>query len=417
MIKRVLTLLIITALLMVPTAVWAADKTVVEFWFGEFEETYIAAMNDIIADFHKAYPHIQINMTKSGSPGTMTDPLLISIAGGVPPDLFYSDGHTIQQWYLSENMFVPLSDIVPPSALEGYNWIPSAERSFFNKGKWIGFPFRTAAYGLYQNQDILAKAGFPITSGPVTIQELDQWGEKLYVVGADGKVTVTGFYPWGNNFAGSDLGWLWVFGGDFYDWEKNTTRFAGVPEHLRTLQWMSSYALKYGFSPPTGNNNFMAGKVAMFVQSTTWLTGFQTSAPDLNFYVSAIPRTEARDHITYAPNLGIAIPQGAKDYEAAAQFILYLGKPEVQAKWYRQVRSIPTNMDAIRMIARDITDPRERNMINTMGNSFGPPPLLRRIQEEYRNCVTAMMKGEMSPVEVLETVDAILKPEYAEIFN
>jgi len=69
-------------------------------------------------------------MTKTGPPGSFDQPPIASIIGGVPPDIVYTDGHRVQQWHLSQKLFIPISDVVPTAALATSNWIHTAKRTF-----------------------------------------------------------------------------------------------------------------------------------------------------------------------------------------------------------------------------------------------------------------------------------------------
>lgn len=395
-----------------------AEKVVVDFWFGENVESYIETMQKIVDQFNATHPTVEVYLNLQGTvQRDKLEQLKVSIAGGVPPDLVYMDGTAIFELALGSGMFLPLNDFLDEEFFESLDYLPVPLNEFTYKGVWYGLPFRTDSRGMYINIDHFHQAGLDPYKGFANMDELDQAAARLTVWDNEGNVQRVGFVPRGNNFGG-ETPWLWIFGGELYDWERHVPALTGNRNNVRALEWILDYADRYGATTSTGQTRFLAGTASITINSTTRLQQYPELAPELNWWVVQIPAPEGGIQTTLSTVLGVAIPLGAEHPEAAVEFIKYLAQPEVQVFWYQHTQSLPARFDAFREVWTMMDDPRERNMVVLLPQAKGYPPLYAYYTRPiFEQQVQAMRRREITPEQALENIERIATPRYIEIFG
>lgn len=369
--------MLIAFLVTVPTL--GAQRTKIEYWWDNADAVPTSAMRSIVSDFNAYHPSVEVEMMEHSYLTWDKGPnkLKVAIAAGAPPDVVWVDASFMLADAVKDHLYIPLDELMERSFLNAIPYLPAAENYATFNGRHYGLVFRTDSRGLYMNRDLFEESGLDSTRGPVDIAALDALAARLARQDADGSYKQIGFAPNGNNF-GNELGWLWVFGGEVFDRALGSLVLSQHPQNLRAVEWITSYAARYGPNAKTSNTNFMAGKVAMQIQSTSWLDRYPTQAPNLNFWVSHIPNPPEGRRTTLSTGTALTVPQGAARPREAGEFLKYLSKPEVQLKWYRLTGELPARGDAIQTLlrGREITDPRERSMVEHMPVAFGYPPLM-----------------------------------------
>src|SRR2546421_726526 len=200
---------------------------------------------------HPIYKIIK-GQTASRDPTADPTRFLVSLAGGMPPDLILFDRYAVSEW-AARGAFTKLDEFV---ARESTNPVPDAIRpENFYKSCWdeviyenptthergiYGIPERVDDRALFYNKDLLKRAGFVDASGeaqpPRTWEELEQMAVKLTEHDARGRITQLGFAP---NFGNA---WLylysWMNGGRLMsDDRRNCT--LNSPAVVQALEWMT----------------------------------------------------------------------------------------------------------------------------------------------------------------------------------
>jgi multiple sugar transport system substrate-binding protein len=416
--RTLLVLLLSFVLLLQVTHGWAAEKTVrLEYWFGEPAGAYTETMAEIIKLFEEANPDISVDMVLKGTPDKYEpETLPVAIAGGVPCDVAYLNGYKVAEWALQGGFLIPLNNLLHASVIKDFesNYLQGPKAEMSRKGVWHGVPFRTDTRGVYMNADLLEAAGLNSTVGPKDIPELDAFAAKLTRWSADGKVEVLGFAPNGNNW-GDELFWLWSFGGEFLK-DNGELTFTGQAGNQDALAWIQDYANRYGDRARSNQTNFLNGSAAMHVNSTTRLTTFPELAPQLNWYTSHIPAMPGAKPYSVGFALGPAIPVGAKHPNEAARFVAFLARPDIQVRWYRQVRSLPTRVEAFKQILPLISDRRERILVEQLPVTRISPPLYSQLRSVWKSNLDKLRLNQISPQAMLENVQREMEPQYREMF-
>ena len=379
--------------------------TEIEVWYGESPDPVYDATFQAIADaFQERNPDIRLNVDFIGHPGGWEDRLIASIAGGTPPDVAYIDARIANE-YRVRGLMTPLNaylERLAPDAMQVENWIPNGPREYSYQGVWYGIPFRTDIRGLFINERLAEQAGVDPHQAPANIDELDQMAQKLSRQEGDGTISILGFNPNRNNL--NSLYWSLAFGAEFYDWENNRLRFDD-PGVLEALAWMVEYAERYGVANWGTEAKFQAESLAMHVNSTTTNSQLPHQRPDLRYWVHPLPYQPDGRNPTHSSVLGPMMPQGARHPEEAARFLAYLSEPETQLAWYRGTGSLPARAEALRAAVREMTDPRELNLVMQWPVTNARHPLFQQVRTDPRNgwrhWYERVMRGQASPQELV----------------
>jgi len=142
-----------------------------------------------------------------------------------------------------------------------------------------------------------------------------------------------------------------MFGGNLYDPQSNAAEFASDAT-IKAYEWVQSYPRRMGvketavfgtaydrsFHSP--QDPFISGRVAMIVQGP-WLANFANRYnPALDYAAAPLPVDEAiynqNEPVGMLEADVLVIPRGAKQPEAAFQFVAYTQTQEVQEQLARE---------------------------------------------------------------------------------
>lgn len=419
--KRVsITSLVLCVLMLTFATLWgaAAEKSTITVWWQGLGDA--DAAQSIIDTFNESHPWVQAELVMEGglSAGPGLDKVKTAIAAGTPPDVVYLGMHILPELYMG-GFIIPIDEVLPEEFLSSIDYLPAPRQLTTLGNRTLGVQFRTDARGMYYNTTHFNESGLDPSVGPDDIEELDQYAERLTRWGSDGSIDRLGFAPRGNNFL-SELGWLWVFGGSPYDFERNQPTLTGNPAHVRAIEWIASYAQKYGADAGPTPALFQSQDASMRLDSTSRINLLNTQAPDVQWGVSHIPYPPEGIRTTNSSGPGPVIPYGAPNVEASAELIKYMASKEVQMEWYRMTQQPPARADAMfELIANgEITDPREIAMLELMPNGFGVPPLfIGVIRPLFVPLMDQVRRSEITPLQLLENVQRESEPAYRELFD
>lgn len=263
----------------------------------------------------------------------MSDKLIAAISGGDPPDAARFDRFIVTSW-AARGFLTDLSDQAKRDGVTQDKFIKEGWLEATWKGKVYAVPFDTDLRGLYYNKKEMEAAGLDPTKPPTTIEELDTMADKL--VKKDGaKMSQLGFIPWVQQ--GSLYTYGWIFGGEFYDPQKDEITL-NHPQIVKALEWMVSYAKKYNvdtidqYAQAFGSNEqnpFVSGLVSM-VSDGDWevATFNKYMKQDMHDQWDVVPYPKAPggpDKVTWGGGWATVVPKGAKETDGGWAFSKYLG--------------------------------------------------------------------------------------------
>ncbi len=304
-----------------------------------------AGLDAQIAEFERRNPDIDVSNLAMGAGNMNPQKLMTSIVGGVPPDVINQDRFTIGDW-ASRGTFRPLDDFLAkesgPDAVRAQDYYPAAWKEALYQGKVYGIPTGIDDRLLLYNKTLFREAGLDPEKPPRTWAELLDFSKKLTKRNTDGTYARIGFIP---NFGNS---WFYLYSwqnaGSFLSPDGRTCTLA-APENVEALAYMKTvYEALGGYNQvnvfqsgfQSGEQDpFFLGKIAMVINGSWMVPNIARYAPDLDFGVAFAPvpaerlRHEGRfknetDFVTWTGGFSLAIPQGAKNPEAAWRFIKFL---------------------------------------------------------------------------------------------
>ncbi len=307
----------------------AKGRVVVKYWerWTGFEAE---AMEKIVADFNASQDHIFVDYS---SVSQMDRKLMLSIAGGVPPDVAGVFGRTIQV-YAENNALLPLDKYAKAAGLTHDSYIDVFWKICNYREHLWGLPSAPACLALIWNKKLFREAGLDPEQPPRSIAELEQFNEKLIKRRPDGRLASCGYLP-------AEPGWWpeiwgWWFGGALWNGTDQIT--ANSPENVAAFRWIESYPKRFGardllgFCDGFGNfaspqNPFFTGRVAMVLQGPWIYTFIKNLAPaDFEWGVAPFPSAdpEKLKDVTQVETDALVIPAGAKHPQEAFAFIKYV---------------------------------------------------------------------------------------------
>ena len=286
--------------------------------------------------YYDRFPNSQI--------GRMITQLQQDIAADAPSDMLTAQTHALVEWCEA----VHEHDFYEACWLEGSYTDPTT-----GKHSVYTIPHNADSRALYYNSDLLERAGFVDDAGnalpPSNWDELKEYAVALTEYDDAGNITRLGFAPqYGNS-------WLYLYGwqnGGRFMSDDGLTCTLDDPRIVEALQYMVDVYEALGgiekvslfettfqageFDP------FLTGQVAMKIDGDWFLTGIADLAPNMRFGVAPAPPPKGREPITWSGGFCWAIPEGARNTEAAFELVRFLNSTrmwlyqgDVNARFFR----------------------------------------------------------------------------------
>ena len=223
----------------------SAGEVTLEFWSPWSPSTPDGEIlqQKMIPTFEEKFPGLKVKYEYVATTGNTqaAEKLLTAINGGTPPDLNYFDRFIVTSW-AAQGFLTELTAYAQTDKLTEDMFLKEAWLEATWQGKLYATPFTTDFRMLYYNKKHFEEVGLDPDKPPTTIAELDAAADKL--TKKDGsKFTRMGLIPWA--YQGQLYTWGWLWGGEFYDAAKNEVT-ANHPKVVEALEWMVSYAKKFG---------------------------------------------------------------------------------------------------------------------------------------------------------------------------
>ena len=306
-----------------PTTAFTREASITSWGFGA-EETNPLAFTRVDA-FKQAYPTIKIELV----PEFDQQKLLTGFASGQVPDLLWMDRFAISSW-AARDVLQPLDDLIASSGIDTSKYYPAALDEATYDGKIYGLPGFIDVRGLYVNLDALAEVGQdPAALDTSNWDQLSQLGTQLVKKsgdtverwGFDTKIQAGNFWLWGDGNGAKFIS----------DDGKEVTY--DDPKAVEALTWgVKAYDDQGGYQSYDafattwqGDEQFARGQVAITVYEN-WMLGIVARVtPNMNFKVFPIhAKGDANRIVSFSGGPAWCIPNGAKDPEAAWEFIKFM---------------------------------------------------------------------------------------------
>ena len=387
----------------------------VEFWHFWSSPVRRNAIRRVIAICSQQLPNITVNDTAKPFGDIWTANIAAVSAGSGMPDVIVEDRPQLAQ-RAADGIAQSLQELATRDSVDGSQFWPFTWQQTLFENQTYGLPFETDVTVLYWNKNAFKEAGLDPEKPPTSWDEVQQYADKLDKKNADGSFDRIGFFPLIK--AGPDT-WGYTNGVEWISAEGKPQ--INSPQAAETIGWIKQWVDRYGgwqqvqsfrsqFAAPP-QDEFMSGKVAMIADINgyaSFLNFFRPRVPtadgnseNLDWGVSDLPHKAEQG--STSGGFALSIPTGAKNTEAAWEFIKCATGPEAQASWARDTYAMPANQAA----ANDpvlLADPNWKFFVSAMGYSSGGTfyPAYPNWKEQLEQRYEQIWNGELQPQQALD---------------
>lgn len=404
--KFSITLLAIVLFVILGFSAFAAEKKTVEFW------SYVPLDNPGLYLYIDKFNQSQdkINIEGKFIPfAEFKRQLTVALVGGTPPDCVLVDNPDFAA-YIAMGAFEALDDRIADWEYGKDDFYPGPWASATWEGKQYGIPFETNTLVLFYNVDMFEKAGLDPDKPPTTWEELNQYAEKLTKDGVYGLsvcavASEEGTFQW--------LPFLQQSGGNVFNLDS--------PEAVEALQlwvdWVENgYVSKEilnmdqwsGVRPQFQNEN-----AAMMVNGPWCIVPIRNEVPNLNWRLAVLPGRVKQASAMGGVNIGIV--KGAKNADAAWQYIKWLYRPEAIAEFWQKFGTLPLMPEIAESAPYWKGDPVYDVLLEQMKYAAprGPhpkwPEISTAIYTAMQEALTGVKTSEQALADAAKKVEDIIK--------
>ena len=311
-----------------------------------YDERDAALARKHIDEFEKLHPDIKVDLEILPW-GRMMDKLMITTAGGRPPDV----SMVCSAWFAplaAKGVLVPIDDYVKDTSFDIGDFYETALEDCRYDGKLYSIPISIDSYAMYYNKKIFDEAGVPYPKGDWDFNDLVAMGKKLSKdTNGDGRLD-----QWCtavNSDPAFYVNYLYGFGGNYLSPDKKRCLMSS-PEAVEACQFMVDMICKYKISPnadDAANMNadklFTQGKLAMVARGS-WAADSVYSregkAVGLEFDVAPMPRgPRGRGSIFFTNSY--AVLERSKHKKEAWLLTQWMAEPTLQQAAIHNTQGIP----------------------------------------------------------------------------
>ena len=328
--------------------------------------------------------------------------LTLGIASGELPDLVIMDG-------CSMAAFVKLGLLADISSAD-INWseyLSGPMESSMLDGKHYGIPFATNCTALIYNKDIFDAAGLAYPDENTTWADFRELARKL---------TKNGVSGFGNAATNTDEGtfqclqWIYTAGGSYKNIEGGVEALRFMQDMIKEGIWTNEAV---NWTQSDVNYNFMGGSLAMEQNGPWQIPVFASSATDLNYGVTVLPKYDEKSgqatSILGGENIGVV---KKSDTAGGVAFLKYYDQADVMVETMKLYGSFPPKIEAAKN-PYWTDDPVQAAFIKQLETSIprGPSPSWPSYSAAIQNGVQEIMTMKKTPEQAArdtqKAVDAI----------
>ena len=388
-------------------------------------------MDQLGQEFEKTHPDIDIVMVFAPNDLETNQKFFAAVAAGTPPEVTFVDGPQVAEW-AERGMLAPLDEFVKKSKVKSSDFFaPCWKQSYYKGHIWAMTYCADANFGFFWNKGVFKDAGLNPENPPMTIKQLDQYNEKITKFDDRGNLVRIGIIPWyAYGSANMMHTWGWVFGGDFFDYKANKFTLTN-PKVVAALEWMvNSYAKKYDVAKIGGlmsgfgtaeQNPFIIGKMAMTPYGNWEIHNIETFAPKLEYGITTLPYPPGGEKSSsWVGGWTIAIPAGAKNQDAAWEFIKWVSDTaEGTSAVVRLQGFYPgyKNSPAFKEIAKDPRRAKFVEILQASRHQRPVTPVTSLYMGELSRAVDAAIYGQKTPLQALQDCQNTVQKELDKILK
>ncbi|GAB3651618.1 ABC transporter substrate-binding protein [Glycomyces tarimensis] len=350
------------------------DGVTLTFQSLAFQDTTIAATEDIVAAWNEEHPDVQVDLVQ-GSWDNVHDQLVTQFQGGTAPDVIHDESADIMgfanQGYLAD-LGPHLSDEVTASVSEEV-W----QTVTTDDGTVVAAPTLIQSYVVFANTDAFADAGVDVPAG-----ETLPWDDFQALAS---ELTADGTYGvgWGLQQPTATVMNLGLgFDGTFFSGDGDSVAIEvgedelAVPERIHTMAY-EDRSLDPVTLTQSGSDvipGFFDGRYAMYVAGNYVAQQIVESAPE-DFNWAVLPPLAGSAGAVQAGNpQTMSVAAESKHVEEAAAFIDFFMRPEHQAALAQGDWLIPSSNEARDLVAENTAGENGWDAILASGEGLSAAP-------------------------------------------
>ncbi|SIQ27955.1 carbohydrate ABC transporter substrate-binding protein, CUT1 family [Halanaerobium kushneri] len=331
-------------------AMVSAQTIELEFWHA-MSGGRTAAVEKIVDGFNAEHDDIHVTAQFTGSYAETLTQGISAVRSGNPP-------HIIQVYEVGTQTMLDSEAIVPVYEIaEGKIDFGSVIQPILNyysvDGHLYSMPFNSSTAMLYYNKDAFAKAG--IEDVPETWADIEEMGLKIIDSGAANHGLSFGWPAWileqmhayhNKPYANNDNGRSGRATEVYLDRD-----FAKMVLGYWT-DLVEKDVVAYGGREYSANQDFLAGEVAMLIQSTSSLSSIIDSA-DFEVGTTFLPRFEGQgigNSVIGGASLWVMKGHSQEEYDAVVEFFKYLSQTDVTIQWHKDTGYFPSTNAAVKTL-------------------------------------------------------------------
>ena len=403
------------------------DREQITFWHmwtGDY-----AKQADAICDNFNKYQD-KYEVVPLSLPTSAEQKLLMSVAGGNPPDIMVQWNPVIPQW-ADNGLLTPMDDFMTKEERKFFddNAFPITKKISIYKGKIYGMPTSMGLLGVFYHPDILAEYGYKHGETPKTLEELTELSYKMSVVDKKGNVKKMGFMPYHLQT------FLAAWGNGLYDYDKQELTI-NTPGNLKAVEYMVDLRKHYGYNKvlkfeaglqgTEGDASLLpfSSKIYSMLHDGSWkVSVIQKQLPDFTGYkiMATPPPVGGNSNYSWLGNCYLLIPKGSKHSKGAYEFIKYwsgITDPDEGAKimniggWlpaFRAVRDSKTYQNWLKK------NPLQYTFVNMLESDniiyFPPVPYQLFVSDKLTYYYDLAMRGKITPKQALDRMESDINRE------
>lgn len=350
--RKLCTMLLLLSLLVLGSCSKAGSsgKIRVSFWHGTSGPIGDVLM-DMIKDFEKSHPNIDIVAIPVSSYAALSQKLMASIQANKQPDI----AQVYESWtakYIDAEVLVSMDDMIARDPNFGEEELADYYPVFISSNTFDGtlwsMPFNKSVRAYFYNKDAFYRAGLDPNHFPENWEEFRRYCRLLT------DQVPSGQRPehYGTNFAVNE----WQFINLLHQAGGSVVDASGQPAlnsqyGLEALNFITDLIHKdntvYTVSGYEGQNDFLAGKVAMYEGSSVSITHMRQEPINFNMGYAPLPIHRTNHSAVSGTNIVIFKSGDTRREEAAWEFIKWFTAPEQTAEWATRTFYMPVRRSAM----------------------------------------------------------------------
>src|SRR5690554_1148530 len=153
----VLVLSVLMVMVLCLSNISAADQVSISFWHGETQPVRVQTFQNVIDEFQKVYPNIQVTQSAVSNVDAFPK-MMAALSTGTNPEMaFTTPDRTMAYWRMG---FAQEHDDLVEKIDRMYKYVPTPKSLYYFDGHYWSVPVWSITLMLFYREDLLQEAGF-----------------------------------------------------------------------------------------------------------------------------------------------------------------------------------------------------------------------------------------------------------------